>query len=404
MFTIPTANDLVEFIKDFTGSTNDSEIKQCIFMAEMSMRNIELPALRCDPYAPENIGVADQQGRIPIPGDMNKPILFFKQGQQYLTTAQATGTSGQSTITLITTPNQSLSVGMLVYGSGIPSGTTIVSFPDPDYNVLQLSATLTGNVNGTVTFQTPGAGNPSQQTGPWIVYDRIGDRDIITQGMIAQLYLQPVNVPAVIRGKFSEVGQNYEFLPYVAEGDLINMYYYKAWPLLFSPADVNDTIISATGNITTLSGTGPWEATVELEAVDSLTVGDTIIATAGTGTFGTASTVTVTGVDQYTNTITVTIQYGSGPNVGTLTDVKIVQSTVQNNAVLATWPEGYVYSTLREYYIKRHNAEDAQLYETKFTSAWQQVEDQNNLGKWSGGHTRLTSVWQPRQYRQYNIK
>jgi hypothetical protein len=32
------------------------------------------------------------------------------------------------------------------------------------------------------------------------------------------------------------------------------------------------------------------------------------------------------------------------------------------------------------------------------------VEDQNNLGKWSGGHTRLTSVWQPRQYRQYNIK
>ena len=126
MFTIPTADDLVTFIKDFTGSTNDAEIKKCIFMAEMSMRNIELPALRCDPYAPENIGVADSNGRIPIPGDMNKPILFFKQGQQYLTTAQGTADSGSTTLTLSTTPNQSLSVGMLVYGSGIPAGTTIV--------------------------------------------------------------------------------------------------------------------------------------------------------------------------------------------------------------------------------------------------------------------------------------
>jgi hypothetical protein len=159
MFIIPTGDALVDFIKDFTGGTNDTEVKQCIFMAEMSMRNIELPALRSDPYAVENIGVADANGRIPIPGDMNKPILFFKQGN-------------------------------------------------------------TSN------------GNQSSQTGPWIVYDRIGDRDIITQGMIAQLYLQPVNVPAVIRGKFSEVYNNYQFLPYIAEGDLINLYYYKAWPLL----------------------------------------------------------------------------------------------------------------------------------------------------------------------------
>ena len=95
MFTIPTANDLVTFIKDFTGSTNDAEIKKCIFMAEMSMRNIELPALRCDPYLPENVGVVDNHGRLPIPGDMNKPILFFKQGIQYLTTAYCTGVQGQ---------------------------------------------------------------------------------------------------------------------------------------------------------------------------------------------------------------------------------------------------------------------------------------------------------------------
>lgn len=314
MFTIPSADDLVEFIKDFTGSTNDAEIKKCIFMAEMSMRNIELPALRCDPYAPENIGVADSNGRIPIPGDMNKPILFFKQGQQYITSATCTGVDGESTITLVTTPNQTLTAGMSVTGTGIAIGATIQSVVN---STVTLTLANTGTVSGTVSFTS--LANQSSQTGPWIVYDRIGDRDIITQGMIAQLYLQPVNVPAVIRGKFSEVGQVYEFLPYVAEGDLINMYYYKAWPLLFSPTD--------------------------------------------------------------------------DPEV-----------TVQNNAVLSTWPEGYVYATLREYYIKRHNAQDAAVYAEKFQDAWNVVEDQNNKGKWSGGHTRITSVWQPRQYRQYNIK
>jgi hypothetical protein len=74
------------------------------------------------------------------------------------------------------------------------------------------------------------------------------------------------------------------------------------------------------------------------------------------------------------------------------------------NAVLQTWPEGYVYGTLQTYYSKRHNQEDAAMYKGLFDNAWNQVEDQNNLGKWSGGHTRMTSVWQPRQYRQYNIK
>jgi hypothetical protein len=318
MFVIPTADDLVDFIKDFTGSVNDAEIKKCIFMAEMSMRNIELPALRCDPYAPENIGIADENGRIPIPGDMNKPILFFKQGSQYITQADATGVSGQNTVVLTTTPGQPLIIGMYVTGTGIGDGATITSTGTGIIGgTVTLDVNNSATVSGTLTFTT--LSDTSSQTGPWIVYDRIGDRDIITQGMVAQLYLQPVNVPAVIRGKFSEVGQNYQFLPYIAEGDLINLYYYKAWPLLFSPTD----------------------------------------------------------------------------------DIEV---DVQSNAVLATWPEGYVYSTLREYYIKRHNDQDASVYSAKFENAYNIVEDQNSKGKWSGGHTRLTSVWQPRQYRQYNIK
>jgi hypothetical protein len=330
MFIIPTGDALVAFIKDFTGGTNDTEVKQCIFMAEMSMRNIELPALRSDPYAVENIGVADANGRIPIPGDMNKPILFFKQGN-------------------------------------------------------------TSN------------GNQSSQTGPWIVYDRIGDRDIITQGMIAQLYLQPVNVPAVIRGKFSEVYNNYQFLPYIAEGDLINLYYYKAWPLLFAP--VTDEVISATGTVGSISGTGPWTFTITgMTSVGDLAVGDTIYATAGTGSFGSTAGVTKVASIVSATSITATTTGGTIPTAGTVTGITQTGLTVQNNAVLQTWPEGYVYATLREYYIKRHNDTDAAVYQQKFEAATNTVEDQNSLGKWSGGHTRLTSVWQPRQYRQYNIK
>jgi hypothetical protein len=328
-FQIPTGTALVEFLKDFTGSTNDTEIKQCIYMAELSMRNIELPALRSDPYASENIGVADANGYIPIPLDMNKPILFFKQGN-------------------------------------------------------------------------PG-GSSSTPTGPWIVYDRIGDRDVITQGMIAQLYLSPVNVPAVIRGKFSEVYNNYQFLPWIGEGALINMYYYKAWPLLFAPID--DTVISSSGTVGSISGAGPWTATLSgLSSTASLVVGDKISATAGTGSLGGGASVRTVASIINSTSITFTATGGTTPTAGNVSQVKIVDQTVETNPVLQTWAEGYVYASLREYYIKRHNQDDAAIYQAKYDDAWKIVEDQNNLGKWSGGHTRLTSVWQPRQYRQYNIK
>ena len=400
MFVIPTADDLVSYIQDFTGSTNTAEIKKCIFLCELSMRNIELPALRSDPYAVENIGVVDEFGGIPIPGDMNKPILFFKQGQQYLTTATCTGNVGENTVILQSIPAQSIQPGMLVTGDGIAVGCKVNAVNGSTIgSTITLTLNNTAAVNGLLTFATET--QSSSQTGPWIVYDRIGDRDIITQGMIAQLYLQPVNVPAVIRGKFSEVGQRYKFLPYVAEGDLINLYYYKAWPLLFAP--VEDTLIGATGLVTGISGSGPWTGVIEgLTDTTGVTIGDQISVTPGEGSAGTG-TITVTAVNSLTN-ISFVVMGGVSPVAGAVTDVKIINQTVQTNAVLQTWVEGYVYGTLREYYIKRHNLEDAQIYAQKFDNAVNTVEDQNNLGKWSGGHTRLTSVWQPRQYRQYNIK
>ena len=400
MYTVPTADALVDYIKDFTGSTNTAEIKQCIFLGELSMRNIELPALRSDPYDPQYIGVVDAEGGIPIPGDMNKPILFFKQGIQYITSVAATGTSGQTTITLTEATSRPLSTGFLVTGTGIAVGATVVSVNNL---VVTLSLANTGTVSGDVTFQSPPGDGASSQTGPWIVYDRIGDRDIITQGMIAQLYLSPVNVPAVIRGKFSEVAQKYKFLPYAAEGDLVNMYYYKAWPILFSP--VADILVSATGTVSTVTGaSSPWTVVItDLVDTAGLASGDRLTATDGTGTISNGGVITIDTVDSATQ-ITVTVTGGTIPTTGTITDIKLTDLNTQTNPVLQTWPEGYIYSTLREYYIKRHNEADAATYEAKFRSAWEAVTDQNNLGKWSGGHTRLSSIWQPRQYRQYNIK
>jgi hypothetical protein len=326
MFAIPTGDSLVSYLEDFTGSTNTAEIKQCIFLAELAMRNIELPALRTDPYS--TFGTVGPGQLMPIPSDMNKPILFFQQGTN---------------------------------------------------------------------------GNPND-TGPWIVYDRIGDRDIITQGLIAQLYLTPVNVPAVIRGKFGEVGSNYQFLPYLAEGAVLNMYYYKAWDLLFTPA-ITTTVISATGTIGAIAGAGPWTCQISgMTTTVGFTAGDTVTATAGTGSLTTGGVATVTGIANST-TINVTVTGGTTPVAGTVTNVTdVAATTVQTNQVLQTWPEGYVYNSLHEYYVKRHNAEDAAMYKQKATDAWKTVEDQNNLGKWSGGHTRLTSIFQPRRDRQYAVK
>ena len=404
MFFIENADALVNYLKDFTGSTNTAEIKQCINMAEMSMRNVELPALRSNPYAPENIGVIDSTGQLPIPGDMNRPILFFRQGYQYATSATCTGSSGATTIvtTTATINNQPIVTGMIVSGTGIATNATVtnVTGVSPTQTVT-LSIANTGTVSGTITFSTNAA--TSTPTGPWIIYDRIGDRDIIAQSMLAQLYLQPVNVPQIIRGKFSEVYNKYQFVPTLGVGALVNMYYYKAWPLLFSP--VANTVISATGTVGAISGAGPWTAGISgMVSNEGLDVGETITATAGSGSLGGGAGVyTVTSLIGTTG-ITFTATGGTTPTNGSITNITLTNQTVQTNAVLNTWPEGYVYGSLREYFIKRHNAADAAIYAQKFDLAYDTVLDQNNLGKWSGGHTRLSSVWQPRQYRQYNIK
>ena len=84
--------------------------------------------------------------------------------------------------------------------------------------------------------QAPGATG----LGPWIIYDRVGDREIIRRRMIDQLYVRPFSVPRVIRASFSEVGPNYVFTPNPGQGVTIKAYYQRTFPFLFSPTESVD--------------------------------------------------------------------------------------------------------------------------------------------------------------------
>lgn len=88
--------------------------------------------------------------------------------------------------------------------------------------------------------QAPG----STGLGPWIVYDRVGDREIIRLRMIDQLYVRPFGVPRVIRANFSEVGPNYVFTPNPGKDVKIKAYYQRTFPFLFSAtADASYPIV-----------------------------------------------------------------------------------------------------------------------------------------------------------------
>jgi hypothetical protein len=92
--------------------------------------------------------------------------------------------------------------------------------------------------------QPPGA----TALGPWIVYDRVGDREIIRRRMIDQLYIRPFGVPRVIRASFSEVGPNYVFTPNPGENVTIKAYYQKTFPFLFSTTGDNlNPIVQSNG-------------------------------------------------------------------------------------------------------------------------------------------------------------
>jgi hypothetical protein len=184
-------------------------------------------------------------------------------------------------------------------------------------------APIPADMNFPILFyqETPGSGVApgSVGLGPWIIYDRVGDREIIRLRMIDQLYVRPFGVPRVIRANFSEVGPNYIFTPNPGPGTTIKAYYIRTFPFLFGPT-----------------------------------------------------------VDQ-------------------------ANPIVQNNAVLATFPEGYFYGALEVYYEQAKQDTEAAKWFAKFDDAYGVIEDQNYRGKWKGGDLALTSEFQPRTPR-YRFK
>lgn len=199
------------------------------------------------------------------------------------------------------------------------------SLTNPDVLTVdsQGMADVPQDMNWPILFfqETPPANQAPGSTGlgPWIVYDRVGDREIIRRRMIDQLYVRPFGVPRVIRASFSEVSGRYVFTPNPGEGTTIKAYYQKTFPFLFS----------GTGNA--------------------------------------------------------------------------ISPIVQTNAVLNSFPEGYMYGTLWAFYDKNKNIEEAQKWSSRLDDAYGNIEDQNVRDKWSGGDRHLTSEFAPRNYR-YSFK
>jgi len=111
-------------------------------------------------------------------------------------------------------------------------------------------ADIPADMNKPILFfqETPNSevppSTPAASMGPWIIYDRVGDREIIRRRMIDQLYVKPFGVPRVIRASFSEVGQRYVFTPNPGEGVEIKAYYQRTFPFLFGPTgDALDPIV-----------------------------------------------------------------------------------------------------------------------------------------------------------------
>jgi hypothetical protein len=113
-------------------------------------------------------------------------------------------------------------------------------------------APIPADMNKPILFfqETPNSqvppGTPAASMGPWIIYDRVGDREIIRRRMIDQLYVRPFGVPRVIRASFSEVGGNYVFTPNPGENVEIKAYYQRTFPFLFGPTgDALDPIVQS---------------------------------------------------------------------------------------------------------------------------------------------------------------
>jgi len=92
-------------------------------------------------------------------------------------------------------------------------------------------------------------------------------------------------------------------------------------------------LISSTGVVSAISGTGPWSAIITVPNANKFFTGIKIIATDGTGSLGAGGTYTITNVNNVNNTVTFTATGGTVPDTGTITDIRNAEKILNNNTM-----------------------------------------------------------------------
>jgi len=126
-----------------------------------------------------------------------------------------------------------------------------------------------------------------------------------------------IQLPAIQQGIFTEnlaIGSNYVTVPINTFGTFINLASYY---------------VSYSGTVGSISGTGPWTATITgMTSTSGLVVSQVILAVAGTGSIGTGA-VTVASIVSSTS-ITITATGGTTPGAGTVTNITTAGSVVSS--------------------------------------------------------------------------
>ena len=113
-----------------------------------------------------------------------------------------------------------------------------------------------------------------------------------------------------------------------------------------------DRVISATGTIGSITGSGPWTATITgMTSTSNLAVGDAIAATSGTGTLfgGTPSSVIIASIVSSTS-ITYTVTGGTTPTAGTVTNIGRVKYLLCAGQSLNTYTYRHLHSVISNKY------------------------------------------------------
>jgi hypothetical protein len=92
-------------------------------------------------------------------------------------------------------------------------------------------------------------------------------------------------------------------------------------------------LISNTGVVSAISGTGPWSAIITVPNANKFFTGIKIIATDDTGSLGSGGIYTVTNVNNVNNIVTFTATGGTLPDAGTITNIRNAEKTLTNNTM-----------------------------------------------------------------------